>query len=66
MSAATPIVNEILFGLRSLGLDCRSNPDSPDGDPWKAQCPECKTYSELDELPLTITSRGSHGPSVAS
>jgi AAA domain len=58
MSAATPIVNEILFGLRSLGLDCRSNPDSPDGDPWKAQCPECGTYSELDELPLTITSRG--------
>ena len=51
------VVNEVLFELRRLGLDYRSNPNGPDG-PWRAQCPLCASLSEPDDLPLTITNRG--------
>jgi hypothetical protein len=51
------IVNEVLFELRRLGLDYRSNPKGPDG-PWRAQCPLCVSLSQPDDLPLTITNRG--------
>lgn len=52
-----PAVNEILFACRDLGLHYKADPNNPDG-PTRAQCPVCKTYSGLDELPLTITSAG--------
>jgi len=59
-----PAVTELLFACRSLGLHCKADPNNPDG-PLRAHCPLCKTYSGLDELPLTIRSNGliscSHG-----
>ena len=52
-----PVVNELLFACRLLNLRCRSSETNPDG-PWRAQCPVCRTYSSLDELPLIISSNG--------
>ena len=54
----TDVINEILLTLRERKLDYRASPTSETG-PWHAQCPACRRYCQLDELPLTITADGS-------
>jgi hypothetical protein len=50
-------IDELLHALRRHRLDYRANPNNPDG-PWRAQCPTCRTLSNPDEFPLTITRNG--------